>query len=308
MSGIRQATLNILRMFWRVLSGAATHARSVLDRSPARPPAWEADLLDDLAFNRPWNIVIKALRLRARLTSRRLQQGQTIVIANWNTLSVLQDTLYAVRALTPANVELMIVDNGSTDGSREWLRSQKGLRVIALPANAGHAVALDIATLLCKTDVVVTLDSDAVPLREGWLDAVIEPLRREKVILVGLRSSRNFVHPVFSALHLRQFIRRKLSFQVWQLPDITEEDRIWGQNCWDTAELMTARLQQNEVVFVDQTPNPVPGLPGMTAGDVVYHHGGVTRATEETAHDLSDRSYHNWRSALEELLPPEALR
>jgi hypothetical protein len=297
----------MLRSFWNAMRAVAVRLRARLGRSPDRPPAWEADLADDLAFNRPWNVLIKALRIRARLAQRRLRRGETIIIVNWNTLPVLKDTLHAVRSLTSPDVKLMVVDNGSTDGSQDWLRTRDDIRLVALPENAGHAVALDIGVLLCRTETAITLDSDAVPLRADWLEQVLDPLRQEGVVLAGLRSSRDFVHPVFSALSVKEFVRRKLSFQVWQLPGIAQDERIWGENCWDTAELMTARLDEHEVVFVDRTPNPVSGLPGMTTGDVVYHHGGVTRATEETAHDLTDSSYQGWREALESLLPSEAV-
>ncbi|MDB4205941.1 glycosyltransferase [bacterium] len=276
----------------------------MLGRSDDRPRAWEADVVDDLAFNRPWNLVIKLLRIVALLRIRRLRSGVTVVIVNWNTREVTRDVLQAVQVLTKADVEVMIVDNGSTDGSREWLGREFGIRRVFLPANAGHAIALDIATLIARTDTVVTLDSDAIPLEESWLDVVLEPMKKVGVILAGLRGSRDFVHPVFLAVDVRSFIRRRLSFQVFREPGVTNEAQVWGVNSWDTGELMTKRLEVHEVAFVEPTPNLVEGLPGMTVGAVVYHHGGVTRATES---DVDDDSYTRWRSAIEALLPSGAL-
>ena len=303
---MRAIVLQMARRSWGIARVAALAARSRLHRSPHRPLAWEADILDDVAFNRPWNIVIKFLRLIARARKHNLRPGTTIVIVNWNTLAVTRETLFAVQALTASDVEIIVVDNRSTDGSREWLREQSGIRSVLLPTNAGHAVALDIAALLTRTSVLVTLDSDAVPLRAGWLDSALHPLAAPGILLAGLRSSRDFVHPVFSALDVVAFIDRRLSFQVFREPGVAPDEVIWGVNSWDTGELMTARLGSDEVAMVPATPNLVEGLPGMTTGGVVYHHGGVTRAAEVDA--PPDDSYQRWREALESLLPPEALR
>ena len=300
--------LNAARKIWSIAQRGATALRAKLGRADHRPPAWEADVVDDIAFNRPWNIAVKLLRVQARIRKRSLRPGATIVVVNWNTLAVTQDTLHAVRALTPSDVTIMVVDNGSIDGSKSWLRSQEGLRKVFLPANAGHAIALDIAVLLARTKVVVTLDSDAVPLRVGWLDTVLDPMAQDGIILAGLRSSRDFVHPVFSAVDVRSFIDRNLSFQVYRDPGVTDEALVWGTNSWDTGELMTARVGNQEVVLVDPTDNPVGLLPGMTTGGVVYHHGGVTRSTEDAATDSEQESYQSWRAALEQILPAAALR
>ena len=302
---IGNLALPAARKSWGAVRSAAHGLHKMVGHGDDRPPAWEASILDDVVFNRPWNLVVKGLRARARRVQRR--PGVTIVIVNWNTHAVTRDMLRAVQQFTPGDVEIMIVDNGSVDDSRQWLRSETSVRFVPLPANVGHAVALDIATLLSRTSTVVTLDSDAVPLCENWLSRVLDPLSQDRVVLAGLQSRRNFVHPVFAGLDVEAFIAKNLSFQVWKLPGLADEDRVWGTNCWDTGELMTSRLEPSEYEFVERTPNRVPGLPGMTVGDVVYHHGGITRATEDADLDLTDDNYRCWRHALEQLLPAEAL-
>ncbi len=298
----------VVRSTWRGARGLARRVRSGLGRSEVRPPAWSSDVLDDLAFARPWNIVVKVARARARSRLRRgrIVDGVTVVIVNWNTKAVLTDTLRAVRALTPPSVRILVVDNGSTDGSREWLAAQSGIDVMQLPANAGHAVALDLAVLSARTKIVVTLDSDAVPLSPGWLDPATDPVRSGAAVLCGLRASRDFVHPVFMALDLAQFATRQLSFQTHHRAGGSPRRGQWGVDRWDTGELMSRRVDPTEVTFIEPTPNRVEGLPGMTTGNVVYHHGGVTRATGASAVSTSDESYRGWNSALRELLPPEA--
>ena len=251
-------------------------------------------MLDDLAMRRPWNLRVKAERLFALRRVNQLQDGVTVVIVNWNTMDVTADVVRAVQRFSPPATRILVVDNGSTDGSRELFQGWAGIDRLLLPGNAGHGVALDIALCRVRTRIAVTLDSDAIPLREGWLDQAVKPVRDGRAVLAGLRSSRDFVHPVLSAVDTEVFLRRNYSFQTFVPPGVTSESARWGENCWDTAELLTPRIDPARVVFVDPTPNAVPGLPGMTTGGVVYHHGGVSRGATGTSDPLA---VQEWRGA-----------
>ena len=102
------------------------------------------------------------------------------------------------------------------------------------------------------------------------------------------------------ALDLHRFITDGLSFQVYKMPEAEEGNEAWGENAFDTAEWMSRMVSPAELHFLETTPNPVDGLPGMTSGGVVYHHGGVTRANTG---GLDPTSYQQWRDALDRLLP-----
>lgn len=273
-------------------------AAARLHPSASRIPAWERSVFDDVAARRPWNLRVKWAR---RLASRRLDhlvEGVTVIIVNWNTKEVTADVLRTVRALSPADVQILVVDNGSTDGSREMLRKWQGIDTLLLGSNAGHGVALDLAVCSVNTSVAVTLDSDALPLRTGWLEPATTPVLTGRAVLAGLRSSRNFVHPVYAAIATAAFIRRRLSFQSFVPPGVSGTTARWGEEAWDTAELLTGRLDPTEVVFIERTPNLVPGLPGMTTGDVVYHHGGVSRGANGS---VDDQALVGWRDACSRL-------
>ena len=47
----------------------------------------------------------------------------SIIVVNWNGMDYLSECLESVRGQTYRPRELVMVDNASTDGSREWLRS-----------------------------------------------------------------------------------------------------------------------------------------------------------------------------------------
>lgn len=235
--------------------------------------------MDDVAAKRPWNLRVKWTRRRALSRLHTLVDGVTVIIVNWNTKEVTADVIRTVQALSEPETRILVVDNGSVDGSRQMLRSWPGIDTMLLHSNAGHGVALDLAICSARTTVAVTLDSDALPLLDGWLEPATTPIRNGSAVLAGLRSRRNFVHPVYAAVNTAEFVQRRLSFQTFVTPGVSSSAAIWGEDAWDTGELMTRRLTTDEVHFIDQTPNPVPDLPGMTVGGVVYHHGGVSRAT-----------------------------
>lgn len=279
----------------RLGAGASRVASRLRPGAAARPP-WERSVLDDIAMRRPWNLAVKAARLRARLRLRLrgLDEGVTVVIVSWNTRDVLEDVLHAVHHLSPPDTRILVVDNASTDGTRAMLDGWPGIRTILLPGNAGHGVALDLALCSVRTSVAVTLDSDAIPLGAGWLAPAVEPVRSGGAVLAGLRARRGFVHPVYLAVDTAAFVRRRLSFQVHVQPGVRGDAVQWGENAWDTAELLTPRLAQDEVVLIDRTDNPAPDLPGMTTGGVVYHHGGMSRASDG---GITEASLEGWRSA-----------
>ncbi len=244
-------------------------------------------------MRRPWNLVVKLCRTRARLRVRRPENGVTVLIVNWNTRQLLLDVIDAVRRFSPAGTRVLVVDNGSGDGSIEALQAIPNVQVVRLPSNAGHGAALDIGVSKVRTDIVVTLDSDAIPLRDGWLDLAVDPVRSGRARIAGARSSREFAHPVYLATHTLDFIRCGWSFQIFLLPGVRGETAQWGVDAWDTGELMSKQVRPEELALIDAGPVR-PDIPGGFVSDVVYHHGGVTR---EGGGAVSDIALRGWRDA-----------
>jgi GT2 family glycosyltransferase len=85
----------------------------------------------------------------------------TIGVINYNGLAALATTLPALQALTYPVKEVVVIDNGSTDGSREWLQdAHPEVRCISLPANLGPPGARNILLETGATDYVFILDND----------------------------------------------------------------------------------------------------------------------------------------------------
>jgi GT2 family glycosyltransferase len=105
-------------------------------------------------------------------------QSASVVIPNWNGRDLLERYLPSViEALQgcPGN-EIVVVDNGSTDGSAEYLRAAfPAVRVIALEKNLGFGGGSNAGFREARNDIVVLLNSDMrvdpkflAPLLEGF--------------------------------------------------------------------------------------------------------------------------------------------
>jgi glycosyltransferase involved in cell wall biosynthesis len=83
-----------------------------------------------------------------------------IVISNHNYAEFLGDAIESARSQTHPEVRVIVVDDGSTDGSRERLRDYEGEVEIVLKQNGGQASALNAGMERASGDVVIFLDAD----------------------------------------------------------------------------------------------------------------------------------------------------
>jgi GT2 family glycosyltransferase len=91
----------------------------------------------------------------------------SVVIPNWNGRAWLPGCLAALARQELAPAETIVVDNGSTDGSAEYLR-EAGVRVIALHRNTGFAHAANRGIEAAGGELVALVNTD-VELAPDWL-------------------------------------------------------------------------------------------------------------------------------------------
>ncbi len=84
----------------------------------------------------------------------------SIVIPNYNGKHFLEDCLKAVFVQNIDHMEVIVVDNGSTDGSLEYLNTYPGVRVLAMDKNYGFCGAVNAGIKAAESDYVILLNND----------------------------------------------------------------------------------------------------------------------------------------------------
>jgi hypothetical protein len=97
----------------------------------------------------------------------------SIVIVTWNGLPLLQQCLPSVVATDYPNLEIIVADNASSDGSAEWIEAtHPSVTVVRHPENWAFARGNNAALAHARGDYVLLLNND-VEVPPGWLGPLV---------------------------------------------------------------------------------------------------------------------------------------
>jgi GT2 family glycosyltransferase len=110
----------------------------------------------------------------------------TIQILNWDGLHLLKESLPAVlAAVRGTKHEVIVVDNGSSDGSVEFLRRNfPEVSVVALGSNYGFSKGNNKGLKRVRSDIVVFLNNDMI-VAPDFLQPLLEPFADGSVFAVA---------------------------------------------------------------------------------------------------------------------------
>ena len=101
----------------------------------------------------------------------------SVVIPSWNGRALLDVVLASLERQSLKPVELIVVDNGSTDGTAEHLRREwPAVEVVALAANAGFAAGVNRGLERARGEFVALVNND-VELHPDFLRELVAGLR-----------------------------------------------------------------------------------------------------------------------------------
>jgi GT2 family glycosyltransferase len=86
----------------------------------------------------------------------------SIVIVSYSAWADLERCLQSLEAAPPAETEVIVVDNASTDDSPYHLRRRTDVRLIELPDNRGFAAACNVGIRASRSDLILLLNSDTI--------------------------------------------------------------------------------------------------------------------------------------------------
>ena len=112
----------------------------------------------------------------------------SIIIVSYNAREDLARCLTSLRQAPPSRpFDVIVVDNGSSDGSADAARAFAEVRVVASPVNRGFAAANNVGIRASEGLNLLLLNSDTL-VKPGAIDALLGELdRRPDVAIVGPR-------------------------------------------------------------------------------------------------------------------------
>lgn len=105
-------------------------------------------------------------------------QPVSLIIVSYNKRPYTELCLRGQLACTPRPAEIIVIDNGSTDGSVEWLQSEMAVaareagveyRLIVNDNNAGACTARNQGLAACQGELIGFLDNDLAVGHRDWL-------------------------------------------------------------------------------------------------------------------------------------------
>lgn len=103
----------------------------------------------------------------------------SIIIPHWNGRSHLDDCLTALRQQTATDFEVILVDNGSSDGSQAYVRQQfPEVRLLELGENLGFTGACNAGYAASQGEFVILLNNDTA-VDPHWLAEIVRVLRQQ---------------------------------------------------------------------------------------------------------------------------------
>ena len=93
----------------------------------------------------------------------------SVIVPVYNGAATVATTIQALKRQTLPAAELIVVDDGSSDGTAELLTELAGVRVVRLASNQGRACARNAGARVASQPWLLFLDNDRVPADENFI-------------------------------------------------------------------------------------------------------------------------------------------
>jgi GT2 family glycosyltransferase len=103
----------------------------------------------------------------------------SVVVLNWNGLDLIGQCLDALLAQSYKKFEIIVVENGSTDGSVEFLKKHyPQIRLLLQPKNLGFDGGVNVGIRMSDCEYIALLNNDAIA-EPDWLSYLVKTLESQ---------------------------------------------------------------------------------------------------------------------------------
>lgn len=223
----------------------------------------------------------------------------SIVVPVMNQLHYTKECLKDLSLTKGIEIEIIIINNASIDGTKEFLSKKERIRVIDNDVNKGCAASWNQGVKESNGDWVVILNND-VRLPLGWLNNLISTACKKNVDVIspGMREGQlnykieNYAPAYMNSMRnvFRKWTPSGVCFSVkknvFEKVGLFDENYEIGQ--YEDADFFR-RCKNSNIIM------------GITGGSFIHHFGSVTQKSiqKKTKSDYSNmnKNYHRnkWR-------------
>lgn len=209
-------------------------------------------------------------------------QVTSIVIPTYNGLPLLKECVASIRSHTSVPFEIIVVDNGSQDGTLEYCYRER-LKLVSIPMNRGFPAACNYGLHIATGNALMLLNNDTI-VTPNWLDNLLRCLySSEDIGMVGpvtnYASGKQQIQEPFTNIDDMVAKYNNVDTSLWQ-----ETERLVGI-C-----LLFKREMLDKVGFMDERFSPghfedddlcyrarQAGYRLLITGDCfIFHHGSAS--------------------------------
>ena len=231
--------------------------------------------------------------------------GVSIAIPNYNGRELLEECLPSffeeLKRRDNPNDEICIADDGSTDGSLEFLeKNYPTVKLIAAGHGSGAPNAFNHAISLCKNDIVIVHDND-VKVEKGYIEPLLAHFNDDDVFAVTMRALAFDKKTFRSAGKLGSF--RRGFIRAWENYNVEDAQNRTSvkERKLDSLFGMTAHVAYRKSMFDALGGLDLIYTPYIWEDtDICYRawkRGWITR------YEPRSLVYHKWNSTIARLSP-----
>jgi GT2 family glycosyltransferase len=106
----------------------------------------------------------------------------SIVMLNYNGLKYLKKTIPEILKIKYENHEFIIVDNGSTDGSIEFIKKFREIKLIENKKNLGYSMGKNIGVRKSTGEIILLIDNDIMIKDKNILNKISKKLNKNTIL------------------------------------------------------------------------------------------------------------------------------
>jgi len=151
----------------------------------------------------------------------------SIVIPTCNGAQTIGNVLESVISQDYENMEIIVIDNGSTDNTEDVVKnfigkSRKLIKYYKYPSKLGHAGAINEGIKKASGNIIVILHDDVVLYQRNWLSSMLEVLKKDEVgvassLLVTDPNELSGINRAFAYIYLLGWHRPNVNIDVCEV-------------------------------------------------------------------------------------------